>query len=118
MDNQMYLDKIHYKYNFIILKNDIDKQKDFQGEGKRILLSYPLDLDFNTDECNNPINLSEDNNVTLRIKEENNKNGVKIGLNGSVIFSKIILMKLLTLVLLFLIIMKVFMMLIVNFSSQ
>ena len=86
MDTQMYLDKIHYKYNFIILKNDIDQQKDFQGESKRIPLSNPLDLNFNRDECKNPIKLSEDNNVTLRITEENNKNGVKVGLNGSIYF--------------------------------
>ena len=46
INTQMNLDKIHYKYNFIILNNDFYQMVNAQGEGKKIFLNYPLILDF------------------------------------------------------------------------
>ena len=46
MEKQMNLTEIHYKYNFIILPTSINEEIIVQGEGKKILLNYPLTLDF------------------------------------------------------------------------
>ena len=46
MEKQMNLSRIHYKYDFTILSSDIYEEINVKGEGKKILLNYPLTLDF------------------------------------------------------------------------
>ena len=46
IDTQFILNKIHYKYNFTILANSFSRAILVKGEGKKILLNYPLTFNF------------------------------------------------------------------------
>ena len=46
----MHINDAHYKYNFIILPQDISGTISIKNEGERILLTYPEKLDFSSNE--------------------------------------------------------------------
>ena len=50
IDNQIILDKINYKYNFIISDNSFSQAIIVSGEGKKIFLNYPVTLNFTNKE--------------------------------------------------------------------
>jgi hypothetical protein len=50
MEKQMNLSDIHYKYDFTILATPIYEEIRVEGEGKKILLNYPLTLDFRNED--------------------------------------------------------------------